>query len=89
MDAWSGVMYMDAWPLNQTVEGLAGVGVVIKNTSSAYKQGDIVEAAFGWPWKLYFSANKCEPSLRLSLKKVMYTIFPCYIKSRTASNIIF
>lgn len=89
MDAWSGVMYMDAWPLNQTVEGLAGVGVVIKSTSSAYKQGDIVEAAFGWPWKLYFSANKCEPSLRLSLKKVMYTIFPCCIESTTASNIIF
>lgn len=70
MDAKSGVMYMDSWPLNKPVEGLAGVGVVIKSSTTAYQQGTIVEAAFGWPWSLYFSANKCEPSLRLSLKKV-------------------
>lgn len=70
MNDHTGVHYMDSWPLDTAVEGLAGVGVVIKSSTAAYQVGDIVEAPFGWPWKFYFSANKCEASLRISLKKV-------------------
>lgn len=61
---------MDLWPLKETVEGLAGVGVVIQSSCSSFPVGQVVEAAFGWPWKTVFSANHCEPSLRLSLKPV-------------------
>jgi len=74
MNASTGVQYMDAWPLNEAVEGTAGVGVVTATTCPQFKVGCFVGAEFGWPWKKFFAANAAKHSLRLSLRMVRILI---------------
>jgi len=66
----NGAHNMDPWPLNQAVEGLGGVGVVVESKTEHFQIGSVVEAMFGWPWKLFFSVNECEPSLKFCIRKV-------------------
>ncbi len=49
-----GVNYIQPWPINGTVLGLHGVGVVEKSNHPDYQIGDLIYGTLDWPWKLYF-----------------------------------
>lgn len=57
MNEDSGVTYLDAWQLNAVIQGLMGVGVVVKSNHTKFEKGDLVSGTLGWPWKLYFTKN--------------------------------
>lgn len=79
MNEDSGVHYMNAWQLNEPVDGLGGVGVVEVSADPGYVAGDLVSATFLWPWALFFTIESrsvrklpkelfmYHPSLALSL----------------------
>ena len=43
MNEDTGVHYISPWPLNQTVNGMVGVGVVVESKSSKYIVGKLFE----------------------------------------------
>ncbi|KAJ8309265.1 hypothetical protein KUTeg_014139 [Tegillarca granosa] len=63
----SGVDYMKAFEIGDTVAGFGGIGVVIKSSNKTLQKGDMVVSQFGWPWKLYF---KTKPDTGVNLIKV-------------------
>jgi len=57
MNEETGADYLLPWQINQTINGLDGVGVVVESNSSKYKVGDMISGGFNYPWKLYWLAS--------------------------------
>lgn len=54
MNSDSGVAYIKAWEIGETLQGFGGVGVVISSGDSKFGAGDLVTATWAWPWEVYF-----------------------------------
>ena len=63
----TGVDYMRAWEIGDTILGLGGVGVVVKSRNTGFQPGDIVQSVMNWPWVVFF---KSKPSTIFPLLKV-------------------
>ena len=51
----SGVEYVKAWEVGQTLDGV-GVGVVVQSSDTAFKRGDIVAGSM-WPFQKFVTFN--------------------------------
>ena len=54
MNSDSGVEYIKAWQLGETITGLGGVGEVVDSADPNFVPGDLVTPNFEWPWKTFF-----------------------------------
>lgn len=66
----TGVDYMKAWQLGETIQGLGGVGEVIESNDPAFVKGDLVQAVMNWPWIKYFKVktdDKMIPVMKVCL----------------------
>ncbi|KAK3591542.1 hypothetical protein CHS0354_041587 [Potamilus streckersoni] len=59
MNKDTGVHYMQAWQLGETILGLGGIGRVLKSSHPNYIASDLVEIQMNCPWKLFFL---CKPN---------------------------
>ena len=62
----TGVDYMRAWGIGETVLGLGGVGVVLQSKNTEFKSGDVVHGIMNWPWTTVFNTNPSDKMLSLS-----------------------
>ena len=62
MNEDTGVHYLTPWPINETIEGLGGIGQVIAApATSDYQVGDIVVSKnLKWLWQSHFLINPVE-----------------------------
>ncbi|KAL5009238.1 hypothetical protein ScPMuIL_014819 [Solemya velum] len=68
----TGVQYMTAWKIGETIQGLGGVGVIINSQHPDFKGGDIVESSFNWPWILYYTRSQdCNQEIRKVEKNII------------------
>lgn len=54
MNEDTGVNYFDPYQIGETINGLHGVGLVVKSKNTYFAPGDIVLGRRCWPWKHYF-----------------------------------
>ncbi|KAH9495029.1 Prostaglandin reductase 2 [Bulinus truncatus] len=54
MNSESGVEYMKAWEVGETIHGVGGIGKVIATADPDFVVGDLVSSTAEWPWQLYF-----------------------------------
>ena len=74
MNPESGVHYMSAWQVGEAVDGLGGVGIVVRSHSARFQTGDFVTSTFLWPWMVYFTYPDS------TLLKVLIThVFVCLL----------
>lgn len=57
MNEDTGVDYMRAWSIGETVLGLGGVGVVVQSKNPDFDVGDVVQSAMNWPWVVFFTSK--------------------------------
>ncbi|CAL1527801.1 unnamed protein product [Lymnaea stagnalis] len=57
MNANSGVEYMKAWEIGETIHGLGGIGRVTATAAPDFSVGELVGFTFEWPWQLYFTIS--------------------------------
>ena len=62
----TGVDYMKAWDIGETVLGLGGVGVVLQSKNTGFEAGDVIHGVMNWPWATVFNANPGDKTLSLS-----------------------
>ena len=67
MNEDTGVDYMRAMDIGETVQGLGGVGVVVHTKNPEFIVGNIVHSAMNWPWTVFFNAT---PSQIFPVSKV-------------------
>ncbi|CAG5127401.1 unnamed protein product [Candidula unifasciata] len=54
MNRDTGVSYLKAWEIGETLSGFGGVGTIVSSGDPNYIPGDLVTAFYHWPWKVYF-----------------------------------
>ena len=57
MNEDTGAHYLSPWPVGDTVQGLVGLGLVIKSSNNDFQDGDLIQGTLQWPWKRYFVLN--------------------------------
>ena len=61
MNEDTGVHYMAAWKVGETVLGLGGVGIVTASKNEEFNEGDIVQSLMNWPWITSFTTRTDSP----------------------------
>ncbi|BFZ07719.1 hypothetical protein BsWGS_10758 [Bradybaena similaris] len=54
MNEDSGVDYLKAWDIGETLSGFGGIGTVVSSGDPNFLPGDQVTTLYQWPWKVYF-----------------------------------
>ncbi|XP_060553053.1 prostaglandin reductase 2-like [Ruditapes philippinarum] len=66
MNDETGVDYINAWQLGETIQGLGGVGEVIESKDTAFSKGDQVQGVMNWPWIKFFNTKTDDKLLPLT-----------------------
>ena len=57
MNENTGANYLTPWGIDETIIGLAGVGVVVASKHPDYVVGDLIQSSPTYPWKAYFKQD--------------------------------
>lgn len=66
MNEESGVDYMKAWQVGETILGLGGVGQVTESRTPELDKGDLVHGLINWPWIQHFKTRTDDKSFKLT-----------------------